>query len=266
MYWKDIFVRDRLLGETTIVSVSSFGEHGNWDSSWPSITADGRYVAFESKAYNLVPGDTFLPDVFVHDRQTGETRKASVSWGGAAGDSSSFQPAFRADGAEIAFTSASTNLVAGDANGAQDIFVRTEPTACEPITGYCTGKSSFLGCAPAISHAALPSLSGPDTFFVTATQVLSGKLGVFYWSLAPAAIPFWNGTLCVAPPVVRTPEQFSAAAPAQDCYGLYSFRFSHGYMASRGIGAGTAVYGQYWMRDGPNQAAMTPGLRFVVCP
>ena len=77
-------------GTTTRVSVASDGTEGNAISSGPSISADGRYVAFYSDASNLVPGDTNASwDVFVHDRETGETARVSVASDGTQGNSSS---------------------------------------------------------------------------------------------------------------------------------------------------------------------------------
>ncbi len=75
----DIFVRDMSNGTTTRVSADSQGVQGNGTSSGPSISADGRYVSFSSIAVNLVPGDTNnKSDVFLHDRQSGQTTRVSV--------------------------------------------------------------------------------------------------------------------------------------------------------------------------------------------
>ena len=74
----------RCIRHTERVSVASDGAQGNGPSTLPSITADGRFVAFESGATNLVPGDTNgEDDIFVHDLQTGETTRVSVSSTGA---------------------------------------------------------------------------------------------------------------------------------------------------------------------------------------
>ncbi|WP_198680744.1 TolB family protein [Lentzea terrae] len=93
---------------------------GNGDSTTPVISADGRYVAFPSLASNLVPGDrNGVSDVFVKDLRTGLVRSASRG-----GDGPSFDPpALSADGRFVAFVSSATNLVAGDTNGADDVFV-----------------------------------------------------------------------------------------------------------------------------------------------
>ncbi|MFN0007472.1 MAG: TolB family protein [Planctomycetota bacterium] len=120
--WKDIFVRDRQTATTERVSISSGGAEGDGDSSNPAISSDGRYVAFDSVATNLVAGDTnAVADVFVRDRQLGTTTRVSV---GSEGDGPSVKPSISADGSAIAFESAATNLVVGDTNAALDVFVR----------------------------------------------------------------------------------------------------------------------------------------------
>ncbi|HVS18292.1 MAG TPA: hypothetical protein VMT18_06815 [Planctomycetota bacterium] len=122
---QDVFVRDRVLGVTTRVSVSSSGAQANWNSYSPSISADGRFVAFTTLAANLVPGDdNGVIDVFVHDRLSGTTERVSVDSAGALGDGDGRYPTLSADGRYVCFESLSTNLVAGDTNDVEDIFVR----------------------------------------------------------------------------------------------------------------------------------------------
>src|SRR5262249_22172880 len=90
----DVFVRNRLTGVTERVSVASDGTQGNAQSINPVISADGRFVAFESTASNLVADDTNLAsDIFVHDRVTGVTERVSVASGGMQGTGSSTGPA-----------------------------------------------------------------------------------------------------------------------------------------------------------------------------
>jgi Tol biopolymer transport system component len=105
--------------------VDSAGNEGNSASADPSTSSDGRYVAFESSATNLVAGDTNGDaDVFVHDRQTGATRRVSIlSDGTTQGDDRSYSPSIASDGRYVAFESIATNLVAGDTNAWPDIFV-----------------------------------------------------------------------------------------------------------------------------------------------
>jgi Tol biopolymer transport system component len=114
---------------TTRVSVATDGSQANGPSSQASVSGDGRYVAFVSQASNLVVSDTNgVQDVFVHDRQTGQTSRVSLSSGGDQADGASSQPAISADGRFIAFVSAAANLVADDTNGADDIFVHDRQT------------------------------------------------------------------------------------------------------------------------------------------
>jgi Tol biopolymer transport system component len=121
----DVFVRDRQGATTERVSVDSLGSQGNGGSNVPSISADGRYVAFQSNATNLVSGDTNgSPDVFVRDRQTGTTERVSVDSGGVQGNGTSSLPSISADGRHVAFESYASNLVSGDTTWWQDVFVR----------------------------------------------------------------------------------------------------------------------------------------------
>ena len=120
----DIFVHDRYTGTTTRVSVDSAGNQENGHSWDPAISADGRYVAFQSDASNLVPGDTNgTSDIFVHDCQTGATERASVDGAGNQGDGNSLAYSISADGRYVAFGSAASNLVTNDTNGVSDVFV-----------------------------------------------------------------------------------------------------------------------------------------------
>ncbi len=122
----DVFVKDLQSGSVTRVSVSSTGEQQNLDNvTWaPSISSAGRFVVFDSLATNLVSGDTNgVGDVFVHDLQTGQTRRLSHDSAGVQGNNTSTRPAVSADGHYMVFQSNATNLVYGDSNGNSDIFI-----------------------------------------------------------------------------------------------------------------------------------------------
>ena len=128
----DVFVRDRRTGKTTRVSVNSaeqeaysqdpvFGVY----SQEPSISANGRYVAFYSNASNLVRADrNGVPDVFVRDRRTGRTTRVSLSSAEAEANGFSGRPSISADARFVTFVSDAANLIDGDRNRRQDIFVR----------------------------------------------------------------------------------------------------------------------------------------------
>jgi hypothetical protein len=120
----DIFVHDNTTGVTERVSVDSSGAEANDDCRNPSISADGMVVAFESAATNLVAGDTNARyDVFVHDRATGITERASVDSSGAQANDGTQGSNVSADGNTVVFGSFASNLVAGDTNGMSDFFV-----------------------------------------------------------------------------------------------------------------------------------------------
>ena len=121
----DVFVRDLRSGVTTRVSVDTAGRQAEGASDLPSVSHDGRYVAFESWAPNLVPGDTngFL-DVFVHDVRSGITRRVSVAAGGRQADQGGGRPLLSDSGRFVAFTSTSTDLVPGPQHFYQDAYLR----------------------------------------------------------------------------------------------------------------------------------------------
>ena len=143
----DVFVHDRQTGTTTRVSVATGGAQAGDSSFFPVMSADGRFVAFESFASNLAGGDPDASDVFVHDRQTGETTRVSVDSGGGQATGDSFVAAISADGQWVAFRSFAPDLVAGDSNGVFDIFVRDRLTTTAPIVTLVS--TSTLGVQPA---------------------------------------------------------------------------------------------------------------------
>src|SRR5262249_47420017 len=125
---------------TERVSVSSGSSQGNGNSINPAISADGRFVAFESVATNLVPGDTNnRSDVFVRDRLNGTTERVSVATGGTQGSLARSNPAISAAGRFVAFTSLAPDLVANDTNAVQDIFVRDRLNGTTERVSVATG-------------------------------------------------------------------------------------------------------------------------------
>jgi Tol biopolymer transport system component len=125
----DVFVHDAKSGGTERVSVASDGGEGNGDSLHGTVSANGRLVAFDSSATNLVPGDTNgKSDVFVFDRKTGVTERVSVASDGSESNGGSTSPSISADGRWVAFSSAASNLVADDANGVRDVFLHDRKT------------------------------------------------------------------------------------------------------------------------------------------
>lgn len=125
----DVFVHDAKSGVTERVSIASDGSEGNGDSLHGTVSANGRLVAFDSTASNLVPGDgNGKSDVFVYDRKTGVIERVSVASDGSESNGGSTTPSISADGRWVAFSSAASNLVAGDVDGVRDVFLHDRKT------------------------------------------------------------------------------------------------------------------------------------------
>ena len=150
----DVFVHDRDTGNTERVSVASDGTQGNGSSSqygFPSISGDGRFIAFQSAASNLVNGDSNeSSDVFVHDQQTGETVPISITNDGTLGNSGSNNPSITSDGLLVAFDSVASNFVCGDTPTA-DIYVYDRQGSGKSIAGNVTSISGSLFAGVTIS-------------------------------------------------------------------------------------------------------------------
>lgn len=127
----DIFVHDRLSGETSRFSISTIGEQTDTPAANPDISANGRFVAFQSTATSLVPTNsqpTTTNQIYVHDRLNGITERVSVNDRGESGAGNSINPSISGDGRYVAFQSEASNLVLNDPNGAADVFIRDRLT------------------------------------------------------------------------------------------------------------------------------------------
>jgi len=149
-----------------------------------------------------------------------------------------------------------------------DVFARLYTTYAAPQS-YCTAKVNGLGCTPAIAWSGTPTLSGADDFHVTAGQVLNNRNGLLFLGLAPASAPFYGGTLCVQPPVVRGGVQNAGGSSGfDDCSGQYDMHLSHAWMSAKGLSVGDSAFCQYWTRDplSPQPIGLTNALSFDVRP
>ena len=158
-------------------------------------------------------------------------------------------------------------------NGAGDRAAYTNPVFFEHGSGdvftYCTPKTSDLGCVPRISTVGVPSASAGFGFAINAEEIVPGQNGLMIYGYNPRYTPFQDGTLCVAPPQVRTQIQNSGGAlPA--CDGSFSFDFNQWIAAGTdaSIGVGSTLFAQYWFRDPFSSfpTGLTDAVQFTVQP
>lgn len=122
--WSDIFVHDRQTGQTIRVSVASDGTESDSYSRDPTISHDGRYVAFASRGENLVPGDSNnFVDIFVHDLSAGETQRVSVATDGTQANGDSWEPKISGNGRYVVFESDATNLAGASSDLVPNVFL-----------------------------------------------------------------------------------------------------------------------------------------------
>jgi Tol biopolymer transport system component len=145
-FFTAVFVRDLQGGTTRLASFTSSGQIPNGDSEAAQISADGRYVAFASYAYNIVPGDTnTLGDAFESDLVAGTVVRVDVDSFGNQANGQCGIPAMSADGRFVAFASAASNLVPGDTNQDSDVFVHDLLTGQTEIASVQTGGGLSSG-------------------------------------------------------------------------------------------------------------------------
>lgn len=179
----DVFVHDTATGVVQRVSLAWNGMEARDDSRCPAISADGRYVAFLSRAWNMYPGGANLGrprfDVYVHDRQTGTTTPVSRGFDGSEPTNESYCPTISADGRRIAFASRAGNLVRNDDNFLDDVFLYdldkqkmkliSKTASGRSGNGYSSGGAisadgsavAFRSSATDLAGAALPPGSRP---------------------------------------------------------------------------------------------------------
>lgn len=180
-----------------------------------------------------------------------------------AGDQKSIGVALAPDGERLVVTFEGPGV-------STDVYARLYERYLGPET-FCTAKVNSLGCTPTINWSGTPTLSGPDNFHVTAASVINQKNGLMFWGFAGGALPYYGGTLCVQPPVLRTPAQLSGGNMAgSDCSGTYDFAFTQAYMTLKGLQAGDQIFTQFWSRDpgfpGSSSIGLTDGLSFELRP
>jgi Tol biopolymer transport system component len=159
---RGVFVRDRERGTTALVSVSSSGVAGNGFGGRVAISADGRFVVFDSTSTNLVPNDTnALPDVFVRDLRRRTTERVSVSSSGAQANGSAGFASISADGRYVAFGSTATNLASGVSTPTGRTYVH------DRLTGNTRLATRTSDLEPPDGSTGSPALSGDGSVLAT---------------------------------------------------------------------------------------------------
>ncbi len=264
----DIFVRDRLAGTTALASLNSQGQQANGGGWFPSISPEGRQVAFSSTSTNLVPGNGGW-DCYVHDFDTGETRIVSVDSGGNPGTGTSVRPAIATLGRAVAFNSSSDGLVPGPHFPYPHNYVHTTEGCPFPIA-YCQpSQTSLPSCQLELSFIHSPQASSPGDF-VMETSAPGGNVGILIaGSNGPASIPFGTlgGAICVQPPFWRLPPKLGGGSPAF-CNGLYQYSLADIAASTPLVVPGVELSTQFWSRDpaNPDGFALSDAVRFFVCP
>jgi len=166
----DIFIFDRGVGLNARVNISTGGAEANNEdgNSEFTVSDDGRYIAFESLATNLVTGDTNAKrDIFIRDRAGNSTCRISLASGGLQANGDSVEPYINGSGDYVVFTSFASNLVTGDTNGQADIFI-WERTS---------------GCAGTISRVSVSTDGAQSNGGSARPSVNDGGRYVLYWSV-----------------------------------------------------------------------------------
>lgn len=174
----DVFLHDRDQGTTEIISIAPSGSLASGDSWEPSISADGKFVSFTSRADNLGVEDTNgQPDIYLWSRETGSIQRVSVASDGSEANGFSAEPVIDAQGGRIAFTSGATNLETPDVNDyTTDVFVH------DRISGNTTMLSAGMESGarrPAISdNGRIVSFStgGDDIYIVDLEEAGPARL------------------------------------------------------------------------------------------
>ena len=207
---EDVFVHDRNNGLTQRVSIASDGSEADDESVTASLSANGSFVAFGSSATNLVIDDTNdAIDIFVHDLDTGNTERVSVTSNGTEADGDSFYVDISSEGRFVAFMSDATNLVPTDTNQKSDIFVHdrqngiTERVSISSNGSQSNGDSMFCAISSDGRYVAFSSeasnLVSSDNNGAADIFVYDRETAVIKLIVGPATFDSEGGIVKVAP-------------------------------------------------------------------
>ena len=288
----DVFVRDLVAGATELVSVRDaalpcLAADGPSQISLFSVSADGRYAAFSSDADDLVDNDTNgFRDVFIRDLVAGTNLLVSVAPDGVTpGDNFSFGPSLSSDGRYVAFTSSADNLVPGDTNKAEDVFVRDMQAGTTVLVSVNTNGT---GPGNADSYSPTISATGRYVLFTSAANNLAAgpfRGANLFWRDMQAGVTYGLTTNGFNGAAMSSDGRFVAVLDGNTTSVLYVWDTQSGsrvytnkatgvstvaispdgqrviYWTSAGLYAGDVAAGTNWLLA-PVSPNANPGLRF----
>jgi Tol biopolymer transport system component len=263
---RDVFLRDVTAGTTILVSVSSAGVLSNAESTRPAISENGEFAVYRSLASNLVLGDNNLAeDVFRYEIATGTTIRVSVSSAGLEGNGDSSVPSINADGTKVVFRSVATDLVPGDANLTEDVFLRDLTAGTTSLISM--SEQGVLGNAGSTN----PAISGAGDlvgFESNATNLVLNDTNLLQDVFVATVAPPTTNTIALVGPTSASPGTtvaytWSQAPASSTWWFLYSFSSSGTVYSGHtfDLGPPIAVLGQ-----GTNSASGTGSWTSPVIP
>jgi Tol biopolymer transport system component len=167
--YRQIYLRDRIAGTTTLLSRFSGGNAAMADSANPQLSADGRYVVFDSVAAFDSKDTNGVRDVYRLDRQNGTFTLISVSDDGRIGNNVSYEPQISADGSSVVFYTWAMNLVVGDTNNVWDLLLRKPAAGTTQRVSVNADGSQQMSSYPSLPL--LNAISGDGRFVIMNTHV-----------------------------------------------------------------------------------------------
>ncbi len=268
----DLYVRDRANATTLLVSVREDGTPVFDAGGASAMSADARFIVFESDALGVLDDDPFVKsDVFLRDTWQSKTTLVSATPSGDFSAAHSNGAGISADGRVLVFSSKSGVLTnPGIGNQVEDIFVRD----CTPDvpTVYCVAAPMGIGCTPTIGAFGVPSASAGSGFDVALAPARNRQAGILFYGVSGATLaPLAQQWLCVAAPIVRTPLQDSGGSSVgDDCTGVlhvdFNARIASG--VDPALASGVEVRAQYWTRDAGSATGtyLSNALWFAIRP
>ena len=262
----DVLRWDRVTGHTRNIAVSALGGPSNDASRKPVLSADGRFVAFQTLSTNLTVQPGIRPMVIWKDMETGATVVVNEDPQGGPANNWASDPAISGDGRVVAFHSKATDLAPGASGNVYHVYVR-ECDVATPAT-YCKPARPPGGCVAWMGFQGTPSASAGSGFDVRADGLLAQRRGMLFYGtggswgrpLAP------GGYLCLQPPMRRLAQ--GSTGGASGCDGSLSRDFN-AWITSGGdpsLVAGQSVYVQAWFRSTVSGSQLSDALAFLIGP